>query len=107
MLSRGGELMAGHPYCQAWLGAEGLPLRREASQNPAMLQGKDRFFGGVLRLWQSPSSSMSPSQGRDFPIFRRGKRNLGRAGVLHISVADQRCNLPDRPLRGTELEGET
>lgn len=46
MLSRGGELMAGHPYCQAWLGAEGLLLRREVSQNPAMLQGKDRFFGG-------------------------------------------------------------
>lgn len=41
--------MAGHPYCQAWLGAEGLLLRREVTQNPAMLLGKDRFLG-VLRL---------------------------------------------------------
>jgi hypothetical protein len=57
MLSRGGELMAGHPYCQAWLGAEGLPLRREASQNPAMLQGKDRFFGG-----SSDSGNLLPLQ---------------------------------------------
>lgn len=36
-------LLAGHPYCQAWLRAEGLLMRRESPWNPAVLPGRDSW----------------------------------------------------------------
>ena len=74
MLSRGGA--AGWASILSGLaGAGGLLLRRDASQNPEMLLGRDRFLG-------SPDTvivSVSPNQWHDSPtsLFRRGKGTWG------------------------------
>lgn len=83
MESTGESCWLGHPYCQAWLRAEGLLLRREAPRIPATLQGKDRFHG-VLRCSGSLLFNVT-NQWRDSPHFEERQGNVGRAGAQTTS----------------------